>query len=166
MWGMWGILIAGIIFVGYCIFYAVTHKDEDAEETEHENNEKIEEICVTETPVQAQPKRTKGLVWGTLGMLYMAGYAFYTNSVINDAQITNLGEAIGKAAAIKAFSPFFYCLLAAALLSFVGVVGKNKLCILFALAATIGAFILLPGSIGMLIIPAAMFLISFIRMAS
>lgn len=109
--------------------------------------------------------KVKGRIWGTLGMLYMAFYALYINSVIRGAEVNNLGEAIGKAAAISMFSPFFYCVLAAALLSLVGVVGKNKLCILLALAATIGSVFILPSALEMLLIPAVLFLISYIRMA-
>lgn len=159
---VWGILVVGVIFVGYCIYYAVTHKDE---ETNQELSDIPDEDPVAETPSEATPKRTKGLVCGTLGMIYMAGYAFYVNSTINGAEVTNLGEAIGKAAAIKMFTPFFYCLVASALLSFVGIVGKNKMFVLLALAATIGAFFIVPGSIEMLIAPALLFLISFVRMA-
>lgn len=121
----------------------------------------------SDIPIQIyQPeKKAKGRVWGTLGMLYMTGYAFYINDVISSANVTNLGEAIGKAAAVNVFSPFFYCVLASALLAFVGVVGKNKICVLLALAATIGAVCILPGAFEMLIIPAVLFVISYIRMA-
>lgn len=107
----------------------------------------------------------KGRIWGTLGMLYMGGYALYINSVIIGAETNNLGEIIGKAAAINLFSPFFYIVLAAALLSLVGVISKNKMCILLALAATIGAVFILPDAIELLILPAVLFLISYIRMA-
>ncbi|MBO7171656.1 MAG: hypothetical protein J6V52_01690 [Bacteroidaceae bacterium] len=114
---------------------------------------------------QTAEKQTKGRVWGTLGMLYMGGYALYIKYVIDSANVTNLGEAIGKAAAYNIFQPFFYCVLASALLSFVGVVGKNKTCILLALTATIGAAFVLTGALEILLIPAVLFLISYIRMA-
>lgn len=116
---------------------------------------------------QAHPaeKQTKGRVWGTLGMIYMAGYAMYIQYVMDSASVTNLGEAIGKAAAYKIVQPFFYCVLASAILSLVGVVGKNKTCVLLALVATIGSIFILPRAFENLLIPAVMFLISYIRMA-
>lgn len=149
------VIIAAIIIAA--IIYAINNRS--AEENEEET-----ESMTEENPVPAA-KQTKGRVWGSLGMLYMAGYAMYINSVINGAEVNNLGEAIGKAAAINMFSPLFYIVLAAALFSFVGVVGKNKLCILLALASTVGAVFILPGAFEMLIIPAVLFLISYIRMA-
>lgn len=116
---------------------------------------------------QPQPiaKKAKGRVWGTLGMLYTAGYALYIQYVLDGTNVTNLGEAIGKAAAYKILGPFFYCVLASALLSLVGVVGKNKTCILLALVATVGAVIMFPRAFEILLIPAVLFLISYIRMA-
>lgn len=114
---------------------------------------------------QAVEKKVKGRVWGTLGMLYMAGYILYIQYVLDGTNVTNLGEAIGKAAAYRIVEPFFYCVLASALLSLIGVIGKNKTCILLALAATIGAVFILPGAFRMLLIPAVLFLISYIRMA-
>lgn len=114
---------------------------------------------------QAVEKKVKGRVWGTLGMLYMAGYILYIQYVLDGTNVTNLGEAIGKAAAYRIVEPFFYCVLASALLSLIGVIGKNKTCILLALAATIGAVFIIPGAFRMLLIPAVLFLISYIRMA-
>lgn len=121
-------------------------------------------IVVVQQP-QAVEKKVKGRVWGTLGMLYMAGYVLYIQYVLDGTNVTNLGEAIGKAAAYRIVEPFFYCVLASALLSLIGVIGKNKTCILLALAATIGAVFILPGAFKMLLIPAVLFLISYIRMA-
>lgn len=157
---LYALLAVIAIIIIAAIIYGITHRNTEEPEPQQESPETIAE----EPTAPAVPK-TKGRVWGSLGMLYMAGYAMYINSVINGAEVNNLGEAIGKAAAINMFSPFFYIVLAAALLSFVGVVGKNKLCILLALAATVGAVFILPGAFEMLIIPAVLFLISYIRMA-
>lgn len=118
----------------------------------------------TEQPEAPKEKPVQGRVTGTLGMLYQAAYAVYVNDTIRTAEVNNLGEALGKAAAINLFSPFFYCLVAAAVISLVGVIGKSKICMLLALAATIGAFCLLPGAAGRLVVPAVLFLISFCRM--
>ena len=127
-------------------------------------NDGQQTVVVVQQPPVVE-KQVKGRVWGTLGMLYMGGYALYIKYVIDSANVTNLGEAIGKAAAYNIFQPFFYCVLASALLSFVGVVGKNKTCILLALTATIGAAFILTGALEILLIPAVLFLISFIRMS-
>lgn len=160
-----------LISLGLCaltvLCWAVWQKVADKQEENEMDTEAMDEETTSETdePIQQTSPRTKGRVWGTFGMLYMAGYALYINSVINGAEVNNLGKAIGKAAAIKLFSPFFYCVLAAALISLVGVVGKNKICVLLALAATIGAAFILPGAFEMLIIPAVFFLISYVRMA-
>lgn len=118
----------------------------------------------TEQPEAPKEKTVQGRVTGTLGMLYQAAYAVYVNETIRTAEVNNLGEALGKAAAINMFSPFFYCLVAAAVLSLIGVLGKQKVCMLLALAATIGAFCVLPGALDRLIIPAVLFLISYCRM--
>ena len=157
---LYALLAVVAVIVIAAIIYGITHRNTGEPEPQQESPETIAE----EPTAPAVPK-TKGRVWGTMGMLYMAAYALYINSVITGAEVSNLGEAIGKAAAINMFSPFFYCVLAAVLLALVGVVGKNKMCILLALAATIGAVFILPGAIGMLVIPAVMFLISYIRMA-
>lgn len=151
------LIVIAVIIIAAIIYHFSNKSEEEVTEQEPEEN--------TSTEIPAAKKKTQGRVWGTLGMLYMAGYALYINQVISGANVTNLGEAIGKAAAINMFSPFFYCTLASALLAFVGVVGKNKICILLALAAIIGAAFILPGAIEMLIIPAILFLISYIRMA-
>lgn len=129
-----------------------------------EQNHEQKTVVIVQQP-SAVVKKTQGRVWGTLGMLYMAAYALYINSVFSSAEVNNIGEALGKSAAINIFSPFFYFVLGAALLALVGVVGKNKICILLSLAATIGAIFILPGALEMLIIPTVMFLISYIRMA-
>lgn len=151
-----GLAVLVVVVIIAAIIYSIKDRTtEDEQETE---------TIVEENTEPATP-RTKGRIWGTLGMLYMAGYAMYINSTITGAQVTNLGEAIGKAAAYNIFQPFFYCVLAGALLSFVGVVGKNKTCMLLALAATIGSVFILPGALEMLIIPSVLFLISYIRMA-
>ena len=149
------VVIPTILFSIYVIY---SNKSSANSETE-----KVEKTEPKHT-IHVQPK-TQGRVFGTIGTLYMAGYAVYINETIRSANVTNLGEAIGKAAAINLFGPFFYAVAAAALLGFIGAVSKNKLCILLALAATIGAFLLLPGAIKMLILPAILFLISYIRMA-
>ena len=130
----------------------------------HQADDGQQTVVVVQKPPVVE-KQVKGRVWGTLGMLYMGGYALYIKYVIDSANVTNLGEAIGKAAAYNIFQPFFYCVLASALLSFVGVVGKNKTCILLALTATIGAAFILTGALEILLIPAVLFLISFIRMS-
>lgn len=142
------------------VIVAMSKTNLEQENTQQEHPE----IIAEESSSPIAPK-TKGRVWGTLGMLYMAAYALHINSVLTDAEVSNFGEAIGKAVAINIFSPFFYCVLAAALLSLISVVGKNKMCILLSLAATIGAAFILPSAIEMLVIPAVMFLISYIRMA-
>ena len=149
-----GILVVGIIVAA--IIYSIKDRTPDDQQ---------EADTITEEITEPAAPRTQGRIFGTLGMLYMSGYAMYINSVISGAEVNNLGEAIGKAAAINMFSPFFYIVLAAALFSFVGVLGKNKMCILLALAATIGAVFILPGAFEMLLIPAVLFLISYIRMA-
>lgn len=154
------ILIGLAVLVVLVIIAAIIYSIKDRTT---EDEQEIE--AITEEITEPAAPRTQGRIFGTLGMMYMAGYAMYINSTINGAQVTNLGEAIGKAAAINLFSPFFYIVLAAALLSFVGVLGKNKMCILLALAATIGAVFILPGTFEMLLIPAVLFLISYIRMA-
>jgi hypothetical protein len=150
------LIVVALVIIAY-IVYAI--KNRSVEESEPENEPIVEEHPVANTNL------TKGRVWGSLGMLYMAGYALYIQYVIDSANVTNLGEAIGKAAAYRIFQPFFYIVLASALLSFVGVVGKNKICILLALTATIGAVFILPGAFNMLLIPAVLFLISYLRMA-
>lgn len=151
-----GLAVLVVVVIIASIIYSI--KDRTTED-----EQEIEDI--TEEITEPAAPRTKGRIFGTLGMMYMAGYAMYINSTINGAQVNNLGEAIGKAAAYNIFQPFFYCVLAGALLSFVGVVGKNKTCILLALAATIGSVFILPGAFEMLIIPSVLFLISYIRMA-
>lgn len=118
-----------------------------------------------ETVTQSEQK-VKGRALGFFGMLYMAGYLLYIHSVFSGAKVNNLGSAIGMAAAINLFGPFFYSILAAVLFSLVGVLGKKQLCILFALAATIGAIFILPSAFKMLIIPAVLFLFSYVRMAN
>lgn len=153
-----------------CVFAFLYFQSREKQSTENDvilEDETTDADNQNDTPTAVKPTehKVKGRVWGTLGMMYMAGYAMYINSTINGAQVTNLGEAIGKAAAYNIFQPFFYCVLAGALLSFVGVVGKNKTCMLLALAATIGSVFILPGAFEMLIIPAVLFIISYLRMA-
>lgn len=153
-----------------CVFAFLYFQSREKQSTENDvilEDETTDADNQNDIPTAVKPTehKVKGRVWGTLGMLYMGGYAMYINSVITGAETNNLGEIIGKAAAINLFSPFFYIVLAAALLSFVGVLGKNKMCILLALAATIGAVFILPGAFEMLLIPAVLFLISYIRMA-
>ena len=157
-------------FIPTCVFAFLYFQSREKQGQENdviledETNDDDNQNDTTADVIQPENK-VKGRIWGTLGMLYMGGYAMYINSVITGAETNNLGEIIGKAAAINLFSPFFYIVLAAALLSFVGVLGKNKMCILLALAATIGAVFILPGAFEMLLIPAVLFLISYIRMA-
>ena len=148
------LFLFGVLPIAIYVIHALKHK----------NDPEVEYIVEETEPEPSTPK-TQGRIFGTLGMLYMAGYAMYINATISGASVSNLGEAIGKAAAYNAFRPFFYCVLAGALLSFVGLVGKNKTFILLALTATIGSVFMLPGAFEMLIIPAILFIISYIRMA-
>lgn len=159
-----------MVALGLCLLvalYVAFSKPQDipVEDSEESADTVETEDAHMENTRQDRP-RTKGRVFGTLGTLYMMGYALYIYDTISGAEVRNLGEALGKAIAVQAFTPFFYCVLASALLSFVGTVGKNKMCMLLALTATIGAFFLLPGALNMLIMPAVFFLISFVRMAN
>lgn len=108
---------------------------------------------------------TQGTVTGVLGTIYMALYAIYINSVVSGASVSNIGEAFGKAVAISMYRPFFYCVLASALLALVGVASKNKVCVLLAFAATVGALIMLPDAFGMLVLPMILFIVSYVRMS-
>ncbi len=170
-------LIAGVVFVGYCIYLAV-HESKKPEQivdkvnVEGVNIDDAEESSADmvpsaepETSSVPQQKKTKGIVCGSVGMIYMAVYTLYTYYVLYGAEVTNFGEVIGKAAALNMFGPFYYFLLAATLMSLCGVIGKYKILILFAFVATTGAFFILPGSFEVLLIPAILFLISYIRMA-
>ena len=153
-----------------CVFAFLYFQSREKQSTENDvilEDEATDADNQNDTPTAVKPTehKVKGRVWGTLGMLYMGGYALYIRSVLDGANVTNLGEAIGKAAALNIFQPFFYAVLAAAILSFVGVVSKNKTCILLALAATIGSVFIVTGAFEMLLIPAVFFLISYLRMA-
>lgn len=116
--------------------------------------------------IQSEEEPVKGRILGALGMLYMGAYALFIHSTMYGAETGNIGEALGKAIAIKMLTPFFYCVIASAIMALISVVSKKKTFMLLALAATAFGFFVFPNSIKVIFIPAALFLASYIRMSN